>query len=46
MILAMKESKELTKTKIGHLKKMFDDRDGVSMSQAARKFDCSKSLIN
>lgn len=41
-----RKAKKMTKTKIGHLKKMFDDRDGVSMSQAARKFDCSKSLIN
>ena len=52
MILAMKESKEVVEKqkkwpkRIGHPRKIFDDRDRVSMSQTAWKFDCNKSLIN
>ena len=33
--------------RIGHLKKRtFKGRDGVTIRQAARKFDCSKSYIH
>lgn len=36
----------MTKKRIGHLKKTFKGRDGVTIRQAARKFDCSKSHIH
>ena len=36
----------MTNKRIGHLKKTLKGRDGVTIRQAARKFDCSKSHIN
>ena len=36
----------MTNKRIGHLKKTLKGRDGVTIRQAARKFDCSKSHIH
>jgi hypothetical protein len=36
----------MTKTNIKHLKTMFNHQDGVSVRQAARKFNCHYSLIS
>ena len=38
-------AKIMTKTNIKRLKNMFEHRHGVSTRQAARKFECSQSLI-
>ena len=39
-------AKKMTKTNIKHLKTMFDHQDGVSVRQAARKFNYHYTLIS
>ena len=36
----------MTNKRIEHLKKTLKGRDGVTIRQGARKFDCTKSHIN
>jgi len=39
-------AEKMTKTNIERLKAMFDHRDRISQSQAARKFNCSQQFIS
>lgn len=39
-------AKKMSKRNINNLKKMFNDKDGVSQTQAARKFNCSQQYIS